>query len=134
MSSCGGGSSLAAAGTTIGSASDGADSNGATASAAPTGSSGSSTRGTANGGGRAASGAANLDGSDVFGVDTISVSGGDITKPRATLKGTIAIENGKRVDSVRRRVARRAVPAAGYVRAVVTRDDGSRAWVQPVRR
>jgi hypothetical protein len=38
------------------------------------------------------------------------------------------------VESVRRRVARRAVPTVGYVRAVVTRDDGRRAWVQPVRR
>jgi hypothetical protein len=44
------------------------------------------------------------------------------------------IENGKRVDSIRGRVARHGVPAAGYVRAVVTRDDGKRAWVQPARR
>jgi hypothetical protein len=44
------------------------------------------------------------------------------------------IENGKRVDSLRRRSARRALPAVGYVRAVITRDDGKRAWVQPVRR
>jgi hypothetical protein len=44
------------------------------------------------------------------------------------------IENGRRVDSVRGRVARHGVPAAGYVRAVVTRDDGKRAWVQPARR
>lgn len=55
--------------------------------------------------------------------------------PAAAGRHTIDfIENGKRVDSVRRRVARRAVPAVGYVRAVVTRDDGRRAWVQPVRR
>jgi hypothetical protein len=44
------------------------------------------------------------------------------------------IENGRRVDSVRGRFARRRVPAAGYVRAVVTRSDGKRAWVQPARR
>jgi hypothetical protein len=44
------------------------------------------------------------------------------------------IENGRRVDSVHGRYARRRVPAAGYVRAVVTRSDGKRAWVQPARR
>lgn len=48
---------------------------------------------------------------------------------------TIAfVENGKTVASVRARSARRAVPERGYVRAVVTRDDGKRAWVQPARR
>jgi hypothetical protein len=47
---------------------------------------------------------------------------------------TIAlIENGVRVATVKDRVARRAVPRAGYVRAVVTRDDGKQAWVQPAR-
>jgi len=44
------------------------------------------------------------------------------------------IENGRRVESIAGKVARRALPAAGYVRAVVTREDGKRAWVQPVRR
>ena len=44
------------------------------------------------------------------------------------------IENGRRVESVHGRFARRRVPAAGYVRAVVTRSDGKRAWVQPARR
>ena len=44
------------------------------------------------------------------------------------------IENGQRVDSVRGKVARRALPASGYLRALVVRDDGKRAWVQPVRR
>ncbi len=44
------------------------------------------------------------------------------------------IENGKRADTVRARSARRAVPQSGYVRAVVTRDDGKRAWVEPARR
>lgn len=32
------------------------------------------------------------------------------------------------------RTARQALDAASYVRAVVTRDDGAKAWVQPVRR
>ena len=44
------------------------------------------------------------------------------------------IENGQRVESIAGKVGRRAIPAVGYVRAVVTRDDGKRAWVQPVRR
>jgi hypothetical protein len=44
------------------------------------------------------------------------------------------IENGRRVESVRGKAARHAVPAVGYLRAVVTRDDGRRAWVQPARR
>jgi hypothetical protein len=44
------------------------------------------------------------------------------------------IENGARVEAVRARTARRPVPAQGYLRAVVRRDDGKRAWVQPVRR
>ena len=48
---------------------------------------------------------------------------------------TIAfIENGKLVETVTGRSATRAIPATGYVRAVVTRDDGKRAWVQPARR
>lgn len=44
------------------------------------------------------------------------------------------IENGKRVAKLRGKTARRAVPHTGYLRAVVKRDDGARAWVQPVRR
>jgi len=44
------------------------------------------------------------------------------------------IENGRRVVSARGKIARRKLPAKGYVRAVVTRDDGKRAWVQPARR
>lgn len=43
------------------------------------------------------------------------------------------IENGSIVDSVRGREAKRTVPLTGYVRAVVTRDDGKKAWVQPAR-
>ncbi len=44
------------------------------------------------------------------------------------------IENGKPVERVEGRVTRRPVPARGYVRAVVSRDDGAHAWVQPARR
>ncbi|HET9627400.1 MAG TPA: hypothetical protein VFP84_38845 [Kofleriaceae bacterium] len=44
------------------------------------------------------------------------------------------IENGRRTGSIAGKVARRAVPSEGYVRAVVTRDDGKRAWVQPARK
>lgn len=43
------------------------------------------------------------------------------------------IENGKLVATVSARTARRALPRAGYVRAVVTRGDGKKAWVQPAR-
>lgn len=44
------------------------------------------------------------------------------------------IENGKRVQRVKAKSARRVLPAKGYVRAVVTRGDGTKAWVQPARR
>jgi hypothetical protein len=44
------------------------------------------------------------------------------------------VENGKLADRVVGRSARRAIPQSGYVRALVTRDDGAKAWVQPVRR
>ena len=44
------------------------------------------------------------------------------------------VENGRRVESIAGMTARRTIPAAGYVRAVVTRDDGKRAWIQPARR
>ena len=43
-------------------------------------------------------------------------------------------ENGAQVAEADGPVARRAVPARGYVRAVVTRHDGAKAWVQPARR
>jgi hypothetical protein len=43
------------------------------------------------------------------------------------------IENGKRVASIKGRSARRRVPESGYLRALVTRGDGKRAWVQPAR-
>jgi hypothetical protein len=44
------------------------------------------------------------------------------------------IENARRIESVHGRIARRRVPQSGYVRAVVTRSDGKRAWIQPARR
>jgi hypothetical protein len=44
------------------------------------------------------------------------------------------IENGQRVDRQTTRTVRRALPTTGYVRAVVTRADGAKAWVQPARR
>ena len=44
------------------------------------------------------------------------------------------IENSKVVETVIGLNAKRALPWAGYVRAVVTRDDGKQAWVQPARR
>jgi len=55
--------------------------------------------------------------------------------PAATGSYTIDfIENARRVDSIHGRFARRRVPLTGYVRAVVTRNDGKRAWIQPARR
>jgi hypothetical protein len=44
------------------------------------------------------------------------------------------VENGKTVATVTAPRARRALPATGYVRAVVTRGDGKQAWIQPARR
>ena len=44
------------------------------------------------------------------------------------------VENGQVVARVQGKLARRALPATGYLRAVVSRDDGKRAWVQPARR
>ena len=44
------------------------------------------------------------------------------------------VENGKLADSVKGKSARWPIPQSGYVRAIVTRDDGAKAWVQPVRR
>ena len=44
------------------------------------------------------------------------------------------IENGKVVDTIKATSARRTLPPTGYVRAVITRDDGKQAWVQPARR
>jgi len=56
--------------------------------------------------------------------------------PEATGPHTIAfIVDGAVVSTTRERAARFAIPAGGYVRAVVTREaDGARAWVQPARR
>ncbi|HVK88514.1 MAG TPA: CehA/McbA family metallohydrolase [Kofleriaceae bacterium] len=44
------------------------------------------------------------------------------------------IENATSVGKTAARSARRPVPATGYLRAVVTRGDGAKAWVQPARR
>ena len=44
------------------------------------------------------------------------------------------VENGRIVESVQGKSARRALPQTGYVRAVITRGDGKKAWVQPQRR
>jgi hypothetical protein len=53
------------------------------------------------------------------------------TEPPVTIE---FVENGKLVASMRAKIGRRALPPAGYVRAVVTRGDGKKAWVQPARR
>lgn len=45
----------------------------------------------------------------------------------------VFVENGRRVATVKGKRARRALPQQGYVRAVVTRGDGKKAWVQPAR-
>jgi hypothetical protein len=52
-------------------------------------------------------------------------------KQKATIQW---IENGKRVARATTRIAKRALPEQGYLRAVITRDDGKRAWVQPARK
>lgn len=44
------------------------------------------------------------------------------------------IVNGAIAATTRERTARHPIPATGYVRAVIRRDDGARAWVQPARR
>lgn len=70
-------------------------------------------------------------------LDRAEVSAGELVVEVAAterLPHTIEfIENGARVAAVKERVARRPLPRTGYVRAVVTRDDGKRAWVQPAR-
>ena len=43
------------------------------------------------------------------------------------------IENGKVVSTMKGKRAKRALPKQGYVRAVVIRGDGKKAWVQPAR-
>jgi hypothetical protein len=76
--------------------------------------------------------------SDGVVLEHAEVEGDDLVvavDPAASGSYTIEfIENARRVASVRGRVGRRTLPAVGYVRAVVTRDDGRRAWVQPARR
>lgn len=71
-------------------------------------------------------------------LETVEVDAGQLTITVAAIEpGTYTIdfiENGKLVEHVMGRTARRALPTTGYVRALVTRDDGKRAWVQPARR
>jgi hypothetical protein len=71
-------------------------------------------------------------------LDHAEASQGDLVvsvAPNETGDYTIAfVEMGKVVDTIHARSARRAVPATGYLRAVVTRDDGKKAWVQPARK
>lgn len=68
----------------------------------------------------------------------VEVDAGDLVvevDPGQTGSYTIDwIENGKRTARVETRSARRPIPQTGYVRALVTRDDGKQAWVQPARR
>ncbi len=45
----------------------------------------------------------------------------------------VFVENGRRIVEHGRQ-ARRPIPRTGYLRAVVERADGARAWTQPVRR
>jgi hypothetical protein len=56
-----------------------------------------------------------------------------VSEPSRTYTITF-IENGKPVATVSGLTARHALPKSGFVRAVITRDDGKKAWVQPVRR
>lgn len=46
----------------------------------------------------------------------------------------VFVENGVHLPAIAARAAVRALPARGYVRAVVSRSDGARAWVQPAHR
>jgi hypothetical protein len=76
--------------------------------------------------------------SDGVVLDRAEVDGGELVvavDPAAPGRYAIDfIENGRRTATVRGKLGRRTLPAVGYVRAVVTRDDGRRAWVQPARR
>ncbi|MEO8702494.1 MAG: CehA/McbA family metallohydrolase [Kofleriaceae bacterium] len=63
------------------------------------------------------------------------VDAGELVVASADSAQTIElIENGKLVATVKAKSARRTLPASGYLRAVVTRSDGAKAWTQPVRR
>ena len=56
-----------------------------------------------------------------------------VSEPSRTYTITF-IENGTVAATVNGLSARRVLPQSGYLRAVITRDDGKKAWVQPVRR
>jgi hypothetical protein len=58
----------------------------------------------------------------------------EITPAGARQHTITFIENGTTVATVRELSAKRSLPRTGYVRAVITRDDGKKAWVQPARR
>ncbi len=45
-----------------------------------------------------------------------------------------SIENGQRVAVEHGKRGHRVLPATGYLRADVIRDDGAEAWVEPARR
>jgi hypothetical protein len=67
----------------------------------------------------------------------VDVSGGELVVEIAANDAARSIdfyENGKRVATVEAKIARRALPASGYLRAVAVRADGARAWTQPARR
>ena len=71
-------------------------------------------------------------------LDHAEVDAGDlVVGVAASESGQFAIqwiENGALVDTVTGKTARRAIPQAGFIRAVVLRDDGKKAWIQPARR
>jgi hypothetical protein len=71
-------------------------------------------------------------------LDHAEVDGGDlVVEVAASESGQFTIqwiENGKLVDTVTGKAARRAIPQTGFIRAVVLRDDGKTAWIQPARR
>jgi hypothetical protein len=66
----------------------------------------------------------------------VDVDAGALVVEAAQGQGTtiVWIENGREVERVVGTSARRALPESGYLRAVVERDDGAKAWVQPARR
>lgn len=58
----------------------------------------------------------------------------EVANPNNAAHAIDFIEAGKIVATVRGDRARHPVPPTGYVRAVVTRKDGKKAWSQPARR
>jgi hypothetical protein len=63
----------------------------------------------------------------------VEVEGGELVIDVGGAPATVEwVENGRVVARARGKSVRRAVPAKGYLRAVVARADGTKAWVQPV--